>query len=785
MSDSVDETVPTQPPCPSAGGSDHRPESPSENEPARSGSETIAGQRTWGGLALKATVAFAVTLLALEAVLLITGHRYWREILQSQIQAHLSAVAASRGEMVDLEIKLLRQQAALSTERAEFRRVLAATQEAPAAELDRINAQKRLERMVDGTTVYSARLADSAGKIIFSSNPADVGQDVSAGPEFKNGLVDSYLGEPRRVNGHFEVTVAAPVQYRRMPVGVLLTSVDAASLASPLRDTKGLGENGEVLLIARKGDRLRFLFPPRQHADLPTASVADAPALAATIAEGGSFLRQVDYRGAVVLAAGSPTKYPGWAIVAKMDEAEAYAPIDRARQVRILYGALIAAAGVVAAYLLARRFTQPMRRLSEAAARVAGGDYSGQVPVTSRDEIGILSASFNEMLGAIRQRGVERDKAETALQIADQRKDNFLAILGHELRNPVSAIAAGVQEWAETEDDRDASRFVREVIGRQTENLKRLVDDLLDVARITTGKIELRKEPVKVSALISHAARTARPFIEEREHQFEISLATDSELWIEADSTRIEQVLTNVLTNAAKYTSHGGRIAITERKEGNEAVIVVSDNGMGIAAESLGKIFDLFTQGDVSLDRTSSGLGIGLNLCRELVKLHGGTISARSDGVGRGAEFTVRLPTIPQPAPGELSPPMNVVHPLVSRRILLVDDNEDNVRLLSRLLERRGHEVCVAYDGIAGLRAAHDFKPDVLILDIGLPEMDGYELARRLRAEEFATTPLIAISGYAQDSDLARGREAGFDHHFAKPVDFEALSHIILTESER
>jgi signal transduction histidine kinase/CheY-like chemotaxis protein len=732
-----------------------------------------------GGLVLKLTVAFAATFFALEAVLLINGHWYWREILQNQIQAHLTAVAASRSQMVEAGVKLLRQQATLNTQRGEFRRFLADSNAGPPTEIDRANSQKRFDRVVDDQSIFSASLVDPAGKIVLSHNPDEVGKSVAADPAFIHGLTDSYVGLPRATNGHLGVTIAAPLRNKGAVVGVLMMGVDAAPVAAPLKNVSGLGGSGEIMLIDREGALIRYVIPPRFRPDVSTVSMSAAPALASLLNHGGNFLQMADYRGKPVLAAANPTGYEGWSVVVKTDVAEAYAPIDLALRERILYGALTAAAGTLAVYFLARRFARPLRLLSEAAAQVAGGDYQSAVPVTSKDELGVLSASFNDMTAAIRARGSERDRAEAALRVANRRKDDFLAILGHELRNPVAAIDAGVVMWKEADSNPDATKCVQEVIQRQTGHLKRLVDDLLDVARITTGKVELRKSPVNVSEMIRHTIEAARPFIDERRHELEVSLTTNSSVWIDADAMRIEQVLTNLLINAAKYTPDSGRIAVTEQLDADAVLIEVRDNGVGLTAEVMVHIFNLFTQADSSLHRTSGGLGIGLSLSRRLVELHGGTLTAHSDGTGQGAAFTVRLPTIPAPA-NAAHPPAPPTAKGEGRRVLLVDDNRDTTRILSQLLERRGFQVCVAYDGREGLQAAQDFQPDALILDIGLPEIDGYELVRRFRAEGFADKLIVALSGYAQDGDRARSREAGFDHHFAKPVDLDALCTLIL-----
>lgn len=738
------------------------------------------GKRHWS-LVLKLTLAFAATFAALEAALLISSHVYWRRVLQTQIKAHLTEVAASRRAAVDAGVQLLKQQVGFNAQRADFRRYLATTPGADPAEIDRSNSQKRLEQLADKTMVISANLVDLSGKIVLSSEPEKVGRSIKNDHSFKYGAKEPFVGCPSLSSGRLTMNVAAPVGTAKNPVGLLMMIVSPEPIAAPLRDNAGLGQTGEVLLLSRDADELHYVLPPQRREAAPSVSASVAPALASLVGASGSFLEMHDYRNQPVLAASSRTGYRNWTVVAKTDAAEAYAPISDALRAGLLYGGLVALGGTLAVHAISRRITRPLRRVSEAAARVAGGDYSAEVPVTSSDEVGLLSDAFNEMTEAIRARVAERDKAEAALREADQRKDNFLAILGHELRNPVGAITAGVRILKESGGDATNPGEVREAIERQTGNLTRLVDDLLDVARISTGRIELRRAPVRIQDLINHAAETVKSAIEARHHRLKIELHEGPPTWVNVDATRIEQVLANLLANAAKYTQNGGRISITERHENDEAVIVVCDNGIGMTPESLGKIFKLFTQVESSLHQRAGGLGVGLSLSRELVELHGGELSAYSPGRGCGSEFTIRLPTIA--APSEPAPQLAAPAPKVSghRRILLVDDNEDAARLLSGLLARRGHEVCVAYNGPAALEAAPTFAPEVFLLDIGLPEMDGYELARRFRTQGARDQLFIAISGYAQDGDRASAHDAGFDYHLAKPVDIDELNALILT----
>jgi CheY-like chemotaxis protein/two-component sensor histidine kinase len=302
---------------------------------------------------------------------------------------------------------------------------------------------------------------------------------------------------------------------------------------------------------------------------------------------------------------------------------------------------------------------------------------------------------------------------------------------------------------------------------------------LLDVSRITRGKIQLRTEQIDLAPIIARAVESVRPLIEAKKHNLTLSIAP-GQMGLLADPTRMEQVLVNLLTNAAKYTEEGGHIALTAVHEGT-LVVTVKDDGVGIPREMLPRIFDLFAQVDRTIDRAQGGLGIGLTLVRKLVELHGGTVTAASDGPGAGSEFTVRLPAVAGPvdqaATSKPSPPARARTGL---RVLVVDDNRDTVAGMTRLLRASGYRVTAADDGSAGLEAARTDRPDVILMDIGLPGMDGYALARELRRDEaFKDAVLIAISGYGQEQDRSRSREAGFDHHLIKPVDYERLLSLL------
>jgi signal transduction histidine kinase/ActR/RegA family two-component response regulator len=367
---------------------------------------------------------------------------------------------------------------------------------------------------------------------------------------------------------------------------------------------------------------------------------------------------------------------------------------------------------------------------------------------------------------------------ETALAIREREealraKDEFLAMLGHELRNPLAPIITALQLMKLRGDVRTTRE--QEIIERQAGHLVRLVDDLLDVSRVTRGKVQLKLEPVELAGVVAKAVETASPLLEQRSHHLSVSVPR---VRLNGDPTRLAQIVANLLTNAAKYTEPGGHIRITARRVGNEVALSVKDDGIGIVAEFLPRIFELFVQGHTTIHRTEGGLGLGLALVRNLVGLHGGTVAAFSEGPGKGSEFIVRLPALPRVAEDEARPmaPVPFARQANPRRILLVDDNVDAADLLAEILRTAGHEVVTAYDSPRALELVESMMPDIMILDIGLPVMDGYELAAKVRQRLAGRTPqLIAVTGYGQHHDRARSERAGFTTHLVKPVDADAL----------
>ena len=391
---------------------------------------------------------------------------------------------------------------------------------------------------------------------------------------------------------------------------------------------------------------------------------------------------------------------------------------------------------------------------------------------------------FNNITERTKSEQALRESAE-ALADLDRRKDEFLAMLGHELRNPLAPLSYAVHMLGLQANENPLQQQSRQIIERQVSQLKRLVDDLLEISRVTTGRLQLREERIVVSGFVERAVETAQPLITQRRHELTVSLPSRP-IWLHADAARMEQVVVNLLTNAAKYTDEGGQIGLTVQQEGDEMVLRVCDTGVGIASEFLPRIFDLFTQAARSLDRSEGGLGIGLCLVKRLVELHAGSVEAHSV-LGQGSEFVVRIPST-QATLSVL--PLDLVGsalPMAKRcRVLIVDDNVDAAQSLALLLTASGHDVRIAHDGPTAVDAAVEYRPDLALMDIGLPGFDGYEVAQRMRQQSLLEHALlVAMTGYGQEKDRVRSLAAGFDHHLVKPVNFDRVQEILALVSAK
>jgi signal transduction histidine kinase/ActR/RegA family two-component response regulator len=431
-----------------------------------------------------------------------------------------------------------------------------------------------------------------------------------------------------------------------------------------------------------------------------------------------------------------------------------------------------------------------------------GTDRSGPLLVIAEDrgDAGALAEQVRILEDELRARRTEMDATTVELKMANEElqlandelhtrlaelrdameagrhKDDFLAMLAHELRNPLAPILSAMQVIRRHPDNNEFVQRAREIVERQVRHQAQLLDDLLDVSRITRGRITLRKAPIDVRSALAAAVEASRPVIDARSHTLAVVLP-DEPVPIEADATRLTQVVTNLLDNAAKYTNAGGQVELSAQREAGHVVVRVRDTGIGIPPDMQSRIFELFTQGDVPIARSLGGLGLGLTLVRSLTELHGGTVEVKSEGSGRGSEFIVRLPAGNVNAPGATE----AASMPARRRVLVIEDNADAREMLRMALQLEGHEVETAADGVSGVESALRAPPDLVLVDIGLPGLDGYAVARRLRTALGDRVTLVALTGYGQSEDRRRTSEAGFDAHLVKPVDPDVLTRALAT----
>jgi signal transduction histidine kinase/ActR/RegA family two-component response regulator len=585
-----------------------------------------------------------------------------------------------------------------------------------------------------------------------------------------------------------------------------------------------LGENYRRAKLERRravataiaeGERLRVEVAEREHAEEALTFLANASTTLAALADRQSALEQ---------AARLPVPFlADWCVVYVIDEHGAidyHAHAHREPEKHVLLAQMLSKfpldwnSNTATVQALRTGKPQLMERLPEPLlssftqsdehremVRVLGPRAVISVPLKIRDRtigvIGLVSCDERrrytprevELAESLAQRvavAVDNARLYYAVREANRQKDEFLAMLAHELRNPLAAIryAVAIGQMAPVGNGDDSDDTL-EIIDRQTQNLAHLIEDLLDVSRISRDKVTLRKEVVDVATIIGGAADTVRPLLDEKSHELVLEMPSEA-LYLHADPTRAEQIIANLLTNAAKYTKNGGRVTVRAYVENDEAVIQVVDTGIGLPPELLTRVFDLFAQADRTLDRSEGGLGIGLTVASKLAEMHGGSITADSQGLGQGSTFTVRLPISREaPTNGHATKQAAIASPLPPQKILVVDDNRDTATACARLLKGLGHDVQTAYEGKTALEVARSFRPRTIFLDIGLPGMNGYQVAKTLRDEGFTNEAIIAVSGYGQPEDRQRSREAGFDDHLVKPVHQDALVSVLQRGASR
>jgi signal transduction histidine kinase len=636
-------------------------------------------------------------------------------------------------------------------------------------------------RVLDANpTWFTVILADPSGRQLLN---ARVPLDAPLGPvierqsfEFAVRTTTPVIGYlARGVGGQFAVPVRVPVVRGGELRYVLTAAVKPDGILEIVNRQRVPSDwvvsvfDAHEMRIARSRLHLQYL------------GSGPAESLKALLAKGdaeGSGITQL-LEGEAAYTAFSRSHWTRWTVAIGIPRDY----VDRAalRSLLVYGGGLLLSIAVAAfvALLVGRGIARPMAELG-AAARALGRREPLHLPETRIQEIREVSDSL-AVAADERTRGeaeredlLRRERAARAIaEEANRSKDEFLAMLGHELRNPLGAIANASQLLAT--DKEELRSHARDVIGRQVKHLARMTDDLLDAARAMTGKIVLQRQPVDLAEAAARTLSTLRSSGRSGERRLVQQL---SAVWVDADPTRLEQIIGNLLGNALKFTAEGGTITVSAAREEDHAVLRVADTGIGMAPELAARVFEPFVQGERPLDRSQGGLGIGLTLVRRLAELHGGSAEAASEGAGRGSVFTVRLPAIEPPAAARTRTPATT--PQRARDVLVVEDNDDARETLLHMLQLEGHRVRVAADGVAALDAVRASPPDIALIDIGLPRMDGYELARHIRAERSDKRPyLIAVTGYGLPEDRQRTREAGFDLHLVKPVDPRTLAAVL------
>ncbi len=724
-------------------------------------------------LQLLATVGL-LPVLAFSAVLGMRVFEHQEATLREGVLARNRMLVAAIDARIEGRLSVLR---ALATSDALARGDLAAFQ----AESERVRASQpdwRNLLLIDegGQQLTNLRIAASraATNVLPHENPeqVDVVQAVA------HGVRPFHVGSLGRgpLSAAPGIPLLVPTRVHGVPA-VLKLILEPESLSSLVQaqhypDTWALAlVDANARLIARV---------PRR----PLGDSVSADLQAAMKRSPDGWYRGRTLEGVDTLSGYARSPLTGWTVAAAV-------PIDEVRATAWQAAGLMAAGAILslalslgAAFWLARHVSRPIAQLAGNARRLADGDPPEAWPDAREaqvDEVLQMSRALEAAAQAVGEREALMTREQSALVAADRAKDEFLAMLGHELRNPLGAITASAHVLRLSRPDAHAAHAAHQVIERQARQMTRLVEDLMDISRLAMRKVTLQVEPVELAALVARIARTWGDAAPSRANRLELALEP---VWVDGDRARIEQVVSNLLDNAEKFSHGQGRIGVHVRAAGEWAVLEVSDEGQGIAADDLHRIFEPFVQGPQSFDRPQGGIGLGLALVQQLVVLHGGTVAARSGGADKGASFGVRLPSRLAP----VAPAARTAHSVSgpSRRILLVEDNEDGRQIMEAMLGLEGHVVRSAADGRAALAIAAQWAPDVVLLDIGLPDMDGYEVGRRLRAMPWTAPPkLVALSGYGQPDDQRRAYEAGFDLHLTKPVTPEFLRDVLAALTAR
>ncbi|QOY92663.1 response regulator [Massilia sp. UMI-21] len=658
-----------------------------------------------------------------------------------------------------------------------------------------VDAKRRFLEEMQKTYPYYAwlGLTDTEGKVLVSANGLLEGANVAARPWFKNAFEGKHLTdvhEAALLSKLLQPAGADPMRF----IDIAFPYHDAAGrLAGALGAhlsidwARDIEQSVMLPLLTRR--RLEALVVGQDMTVIIGPRELIGTRLAPTGVGAGKDFWQAAPSGHAVAAFGDGKTYlvgysksqghsfsPGlnWTVLVRQEAGEAYAPIAQFRRQVIVIGLVIALLSAALAALLARRISRPLGVLAEAARRIEAGESRDidEVPGGYR-EIGMLRIALQSLIGKLQAN-------ETAMRQAARRKDEFLATLAHELRNPLAPISVAAELLTMAPADAARQKNYGEMIGRQTRHMTDMIDDLLDVSRVTRGEVNLERRPCVLQEVLAEAVEQVAPLVATRKHRLAQAIVAEPVVVL-GDRTRLVQVVANLLNNAAKYTPEGGRIDLALAVDPGRARLTVRDNGIGMSADLMEHAFELFTQETRKTDLSLGGLGVGLALSKQLVTLHDGSLSVSSGGQGMGSAFTVSLPLLHAgadlPAAG---PAADQQASRAGGPVLIVDDNADAADTLGLLVGSFGYEVLVEYGPVAGLEQARARRPAVCLLDIGMPVMDGYELAARLRTlPGMQDALLLAVTGYSQDSDRQRARTAGFDEHLAKPVDVERLKSLL------
>jgi signal transduction histidine kinase/ActR/RegA family two-component response regulator len=611
-----------------------------------------------------------------------------------------------------------------------------------------------------GMQVLNAKAAPGA-LLTTAADPTSLGRVVrTLKPAIGDVVVDA-------VDGAAGIPVRVPVLRGGAAAYVLTAFVRADSFGDLIRQQHL--PNGWMSGIVDGQRRFVARLPP-----VPPGGLASQDFRTAVARSREGWYRGLTVERADTFTAHVVSQFSGWAIGLAIPTRIVESAARRSAGFMVLGALTSIGLALAVTVVVGRRIAEPIRSLATGARSLGSGGALRFVHPERVQEISEVASALREAEAAVRERQALLEREKEALQAADAAKDEFLAMLSHELRNPLAAMNTAAHVLRVAEPGHPATAQARTVMERQTRHMTRLIEDLLDVGRIAMGKASLEKAPLDLAEAVTRVVEGWRGSDRLSRHRVEL---TATPVWIDGDRARIEQVVSNLLDNAVKFTPPGRRIAVSVGREGGAALLSVSDEGEGIAPESIGRMFDLFVQGEHGIDRGKGGMGIGLALVKRLTEMHGGTASAASGGRGKGATFTIRLPAVPPAIPAGTRP---VGRKAASpRRILIVEDNADAREMLRDALVLSGHEVDVARDGAGALAAAARTAPEVAIVDIGLPDMDGYEVARRLRASANPRILLIALTGYGQLEDQRRALDAGFDVHLTKPVEADRLEAAI------